>query len=115
MKRSYVLGVMCACILSCVTPPAAMAATVSVTSEAAGTVRDGSSVISTATLQMINDGDGPPISNFQFEDRGVTEFDLGGLGFDSVNSAVLTLFDGSTNASSCLLYTSDAADESSSV
>lgn len=107
MKKSYLLGAVCACILSFVAPPTVNAATISVTSGAAGTVRDGSSVISTASLQMINDGDGPPISNFQFEDRGVAEFGLSGLGVDSVNSAILTLFDDSTNATSELPVTID--------
>ena len=108
MKKSRLLGAVCACILSFVTPPTVNAATISVTSGAAGTVRDGSSnVLSTASLQMINDGDGPSISNFQFEDQGVAEFELSGLGINSVNSAILTLFNGSTNATSELPVTID--------
>ena len=111
MKKTLILSAVCACILSFVTLPTVNAATISVTSEAAGTVRNslssGLSVISTATLQMINDGVGPSISNYQFEDRGVAEFGVSGLGVNSVNSAVLTLFDGSTNATSELPVTID--------
>lgn len=102
MKTSRLLSTVCACFLFFVIPHTVNAATISVTSEAAGTVRNslssGLSVLSTATLQMINDGEGPSSSNFQFEDRGITEFGLSGLGVNSVNSAILTLFDGSTNA-----------------
>ncbi|MGB5717403.1 MAG: VPLPA-CTERM sorting domain-containing protein [Gammaproteobacteria bacterium] len=102
MKKSRLLGAVCACILFIVTPPTVNAATISVTSEAAGTVRNsldsGLSINGTSSLQMINDGPGPASSNYQFEDRGVAEFDLSGLGVNSVNSSVLTLFDGATNA-----------------
>ena len=48
--------------------PAAM---ISVTSGAAGYVRDGSNItVGTTDMQMLNDGHGPPISNYQFEGQG---------------------------------------------
>ena len=90
MKKRRLGGAawLCAYILSLVAPQTVYASTMSVSASQAGTARsNGMTFLS--TIQIINSE--PRF--FEFEDQGIAEFGLSGIGFSSVTSAVMTLFD----------------------